>query len=472
MHGHAGEVVAVRTPRMNLRDRVAQLWSAVTFLLGRVVFGAWAYILIIAGLMVAAGVAVALGFATVFVLPFVVGAFVGVLLLALVVRLVSEPVREWLSTRPFSRTATRAGVLLARGLAGAASWWLLLCRATARRERARVVDYRGEDIPTAYRPLPDGPVATLRVTTADPTTWRDLLYLVISPAYAALACFVIGFMTAGGIAIIVEALEVNTGAPAWGEAILWVQLIGGTMMLLLVPFVIWGLARIGTTLAVSLLSTGESARMRAELDEQRLRRQLAVDAAEHERRRIERDLHDGAQQRLVALGMTLGLARQKLPADPDAAAELVEEAHAEAKLAHAELRDLARGIHPAILADRGLDAALSALLRRMPLPVSIIVAMPRRPPAAVESAAYFVVSEALTNVSRHAAATRATVSITEADGTVAVEITDDGMGGADPAGGTGLNGLVERVAGLNGRLTVDSPAGGPTVIRAEIPCAS
>ena len=472
MDVHAGELGAVEAGRMSLRDRAVQLRDAVAFLLGRVVFGAGAYLLLIAGVIVGGGLSAGVAFAAVFVVPFVAAAMLAVLVVALVVRLWSPAVRDWLAQRPLRRAAGAAGLLLARSAAGAAVWWLLRCRAIARRERARVGSHDGGDIPIAYRPLPDGVLPTLRVVASDPTTWRDLLYLVVAPAYAAAACFVVGLAAAGAVVLMVLPFEEMGPTPTWTDPTAWLRGAAGVAVLALVPVLTYVLARVGTRLGVALLSTGESARMRAELDEQRLRRQLAVDAAEHERRRIERDLHDGAQQRLVNLGMTLGLARQKVRTDPDAAAELVDEAHAEAKLAHAELRDLARGIHPAILADRGLDAALSALLRRMPLPVSIIVALPQRPPAAVESAAYFVVSEALTNVSRHAAATRATVTITQGDGMVEIEISDDGIGGADPSVGTGLNGLTERVAALDGNLSVDSPAGGPTTIRAEIPCES
>jgi signal transduction histidine kinase len=194
-----------------------------------------------------------------------------------------------------------------------------------------------------------------------------------------------------------------------------------------------------------------------------------VDAAEDERRRIERDLHDGAQQRLVALAMDLGMAREKLRTDPQAATELVGEAHEEAKRALAELRDLARGIHPAVLADRGLDAAISALAARSPVPVGVDVATGRLP-GPVESTAYFVVAEALTNAAKHARAGELAVRIARQGDLLVVEVTDDGAGGADPARGNGLRGLADRVAAIDGRLTVTSPPGGPTLVRAELPC--
>ena len=196
-----------------------------------------------------------------------------------------------------------------------------------------------------------------------------------------------------------------------------------------------------------------------------------MDAQEAELRRIERDLHDGAQARLVALGMNLGMAEQKLETDPEAVRELLAEARRGAGEALEELRDLARGIHPPILTDRGLEAALAALTVRSPLPVSVSVDVPERLPAAVEKAAYFVVAEALANVSKHAEASRMQVQISSADGVLVAEVVDDGRGGADPSG-NGLTGLRRRVEALAGSLRVTSPAGGPTIVRAELPCGS
>jgi signal transduction histidine kinase len=169
--------------------------------------------------------------------------------------------------------------------------------------------------------------------------------------------------------------------------------------------------------------------------------------------------------------MDLGMARAKLETDPAAATALVGEAHEEAKRALAELRDLARGIHPAVLADRGLDAAISALAARSPVPVGVDVATGRLPDP-VESAAYFVVAEALTNAAKHARAAEISVRISRHRDLLIVEVIDDGAGGADPARGSGLRGLADRVAAVDGQLTVTSPPGGPTVIRAELPCGS
>jgi signal transduction histidine kinase len=246
----------------------------------------------------------------------------------------------------------------------------------------------------------------------------------------------------------------------------------GILSLVAGIYLVVGLAHMHRALAGWLLwpSAAErqaqlEARIRA-LDESRTR---AVDAALMERQRIERDLHDGAQQRLVALAMDLGMAREKLATQPEAAQELVAQAHEEAKRALAELRDLVRGIHPAVLSDRGLDPALSAVAARCPVPVTLSIDLPGRLPDAVESTAYFVVAEALTNIAKHSGASEARVEVRRAGNLLLLDVGDDGRGGADPARGTGLAGIADRVAALDGRLTVISPPGGPTHVRAELP---
>jgi signal transduction histidine kinase len=196
----------------------------------------------------------------------------------------------------------------------------------------------------------------------------------------------------------------------------------------------------------------------------------AVDAQDAELRRIERDLHDGAQARLVALGMSLGMAEQKLASDPEGAQQLLAEARRGAQEALEELRDLARGIHPPVLADRGLEAAISALVHRSPLDIRVSAELPRRPTPAVETAAYFVVAESLANAAKHAAAETVEVSLRENEEALLIAVSDDGAGGAD-ASGSGLRGLRQRIEALDGRLTVTSPAGGPTKVEAVIPCA-
>jgi len=197
----------------------------------------------------------------------------------------------------------------------------------------------------------------------------------------------------------------------------------------------------------------------------------AVDVQETDLRRIERDLHDGAQARLVALGMNLGLAEQKLAGDPEAARDLVAEARAGVEQALRELRDLARGVHPPVLSDRGLGAAVASLAHASAIPVVVEEDVSERPPAVVETAAYFVVAEAMANAAKHAEATQITVRIARDAGRLLVEISDDGRGGADAAG-SGLVGLRHRVEALDGTLAVTSPSGGGTVLRAELPCES
>jgi len=236
---------------------------------------------------------------------------------------------------------------------------------------------------------------------------------------------------------------------------------------------IWPALGLGIAVAlhliIVLMTPYDRTAMENRIEELTTTRAGAVDAQDAELRRIERDLHDGAQARLVALGMSLGLAEQRLDADPDGARQLLVEAKLGAREALEELRDLARGIHPPVLADRGLGAAVTALAARSPIEVSVSV-VGERPPAAVESAAYFVTAEALANATKHAGAQHVEVRIARRSDNLSVEVRDDGPGGADPSG-AGLTGLRRRVEALDGRLIVDSPAGGPTVIRAELPCA-
>ena len=191
-----------------------------------------------------------------------------------------------------------------------------------------------------------------------------------------------------------------------------------------------------------------------------------------ERRRLERDLHDGAQQRLVALSLQLGLARRKVDADPATARLLLDAARGELDTALEELRELARGIHPAILTDRGLDAALSALAARSTIPVRLDVHLAQRPPASVEATAYFIVAEALTNAARYSNATAIDVRVRGDRDKLRIHVTDNGVGGAEQRPGGGLAGLADRASSVEGSLHVTSPKGGPTVVTAELPCAS
>ena len=238
---------------------------------------------------------------------------------------------------------------------------------------------------------------------------------------------------------------------------------------------LWAIASIGLALAVHATVVFAWPHMRprevelaARVDQLTRTRMGALDVQAAELRRIERDLHDGAQARLVALSMQLGRAEERLEDQPEIA-ELVRSAREEAGAAIGELRDLARGIAPPVLADRGLEAAVEALGRRSPIPVTVNASILRRPLPVVETAAYFVVAEALTNAAKHAGGAPATVEIADRDGRLVVEVRDEGVGGAD-ATGTGLMGLRHRVAALDGTLSVSSAPGGGTIVRAELPC--
>jgi signal transduction histidine kinase len=209
--------------------------------------------------------------------------------------------------------------------------------------------------------------------------------------------------------------------------------------------------------------------LRERVDHLRTARQRIIAAADAERRRIERDLHDGAQQRMVAVALTLSLAQSQFRTDPEGAAQLIAQAREEAQLAVKELRELARGIHPAVLTERGLEPALQSLVARAPVPVTVEAPGGDRLPGPVERAAYFVVSEGLANVAKYSRATHATGMVKRVNGHVTVEVADDGVGGADASNGSGLRGLSDRIAALDGTLSLDSPAGRGTRLRAKIP---
>jgi signal transduction histidine kinase len=231
---------------------------------------------------------------------------------------------------------------------------------------------------------------------------------------------------------------------------------------------VWPIAVLALAFGLRAITRGEKSEARVE--ELTQSRAGAVEAAETQLRRIERDLHDGAQARLVALGMNIGLAEQQLEKDPEKAHEHLAEARRAAGAALQELRDLARGIHPPILADRGLEAAISALADHAAVPVAVKVELAERPPAAVETAAYFVAAEGLANALKHARASRIDIDVHEREDAIVVRVLDDGRGGVSESGG-GLHGLRQRVEALDGSLRIASPDGGPTVIEAVLPCA-
>jgi signal transduction histidine kinase len=265
----------------------------------------------------------------------------------------------------------------------------------------------------------------------------------------------------GHEAKVLKQWTVTTWPAAFGVAVL------GVLLMTLCAYALGVTAGARAELARLLIASREG-ELGAEVIELARSRVRLVEAFEAERRRIERDLHDGAQQRLVALTMALGLAR--LDAPPGPLADQLTKAHGEAGKALAELRELIHGIHPKVLTDYGLPAAVADAADRCVVAVDIDLELPGRPPRAVESAAYFVVCEALANVAKHSGAQRARVSGGHRDGRLFLEVQDDGRGGADASAGSGLTGLADRVSVLDGRLALTSPSGGPTLLRVEFPC--
>jgi signal transduction histidine kinase len=362
---------------------------------------------------------------------------------------------------------------------------LWITRQLARLERGRFWLVLGVDIPESQpRRLSGSVLHRLRIRMSSPASWREVGYMLLRLPLGALQFALTIVFWSVPVALLTLPIY-NWALPNGGAALgfgisirsWWsTALVGvaGLVLLVLSPRLVRWLGQVDIAFARWMLGPrGELAARVGELERSRAR---VVDAAEQERRRIERDLHDGAQQRLVALAMNLGRAKARYDQDPEAARALIDEAHADAKQALAELRDLARGLHPAVLADRGLDAALSGLAARSPVPVIVEVdpggGSTSRPSQVVEAIAYFVVAEALTNIAKHSRATRAAVVVRRRDGLLRIVVTDDGVGGADGTRGTGLRGLADRVSGVDGRLFVDSPPGGPTVLTVELPCAS
>jgi signal transduction histidine kinase len=356
---------------------------------------------------------------------------------------------------------------------------IVVSRGMANAERWRAALVLGRPIRSRYRPLAEERIlGRLKTLFADGQTWKDLgWHLLLLPIG------IVGFT----VAVVCWCwslycltfpfwFKLTPAAADFGDFTLnaWWHAI--------VVFAI-GVATLPITIALvrgTAAGTGALARLLLGADAEELEERVevltetragAVDAAAAELERIERDLHDGAQARLVALALDLGMAEERFERDPDGARELVEKARDEARLALSELRDLARGMRPALLAERGLSEAVRSLAARTPLPTTVTAEPGERIPPAVESAAYFVVAEALTNAVKHSAATRLTVDLTRDGDLLVVEVADDGVGGADVAG-SGLSGLRKRVEALDGSLRVASPRGGPTLLHAELPCGS
>ena len=391
-------------------------------------------------------------------------------------------------------------LLLARAVgrgAGSGRHWifvLLLCLAVAlllipvltwiQRHRLRSA---GVDIPRQPRrpgwPSLSGFADALRA----PATWRQVAYhLLAGPAIGVAALVAVGVWVAGAVyatvylygpalppdSMIRRATYPNgrvdlvhlPGAPV-GVYLTVVGIAG----LLAAPWLTAGVASLDARAGRALLGPSRAEELAHRVEHLTQTRAGVVDAADAERRRLERDLHDGTQQRLVSLAMNLGMARAH-EGTAEENRQAIAEAHEEAKAALAELRDLIRGLHPAVLEDRGLDAALSGVTARMPIPVRLTVDLPRRPAPVIEAVAYFVVSEGLSNIVKHAQATEAAVFVERSGNRLHVIVTDDGVGGADPAHGTGLAGLARRAASVDGIFDIDSPPGGPTLLTVDLPC--
>ncbi|WP_439145331.1 sensor histidine kinase [Streptantibioticus silvisoli] len=361
------------------------------------------------------------------------------------------------------------------------------CRAIGVVERARArvllrVDVAGPEPVRFGRP---GPVGWIGGQLKSGPSWRHALYAVLAFPWSLLTfCVVVPLWSAGWSMLaypayrwVFPAYAGEPGLQVYGDGhgggwylSSWFEVLStavvGLVLVLLTPWVVRGLTGVDRLLVTGLLGPSRLATRVTELESDR---GIVVDTAAADLRRIERDLHDGAQARLVALAMDLGLAKEKLLEDPETAARMVGDAHGEVKLALAELRDLARGIHPAVLTDRGLDAALSSIAARCTVPVDVLVELPRRPVPAIEGIAYFTVCELLANVSKHSGAKRAGVEVWRSGDRLMLQVRDDGRGGASPDAGSGLAGLAERLDAVDGLLVVDSPAGGPTRITAELP---
>jgi signal transduction histidine kinase len=372
-----------------------------------------------------------------------------------------------------------SGGLMVLALMGLLFLWgaFLVCHVLALLERHRAAALLGVD----FRVRPLGPPARNPLRrmldwTRSRGAWLELCYGLLALPFVGF-CGVVLVFTAFGAAVSLLTYPAWGWAAAGGGSVLGlhvgfavaavVHVAVGLAALVAAPPLARGVAAVQVAMARLLLEPGANERLTARVGALEETRAGMVAAADAERRRIERDLHDGAQQRLVALALTLG--RAKVTEDPNLSKRLLDEAHGEAKEALVELRNLARGIHPAVLTDRGLDAAVSALAARCPVPVAVDIDLPRRCGPAIEAIAYFVVAEALTNVAKHSGATRAWLSAGLEGPDLVVEVLDDGHGGADPAG-NGLTGLRDRVRAVDGTLTLTSPPGGGTTLRVELPC--
>jgi signal transduction histidine kinase len=342
-------------------------------------------------------------------------------------------------------------------------------RLVARIERWRVfVGEPGRPLAHTYKPLRGGVLDLLRAEFGDESRWRDVLYVAVNLPLTIIEFAVIVPLWAAAL--------VTLTMPAWYDAPVgappaWLGSIAGLVLLPVAASLAQLVMRLHRAVVTGLLCTSESRELRRQVQQLRESRSAVLDVEAGELHRIERDLHDGAQQRLVMLSIDLGLASERIDSDPAGAKQLILEGQTQAREALAEIRQLVRGIAPSILLDRGVVAALESIVGRGPVPTVIrseLAAGERFAPA-IERAAYFVVAEALANVAKHSTATRCEVRCRRQNGRLVVEVWDDGAGGARLEPGGGLEGLASRVAGVDGHFSVSSPAGGPTVVRAEFP---
>ncbi|UNO38349.1 sensor histidine kinase [Streptomyces sp. MST-110588] len=361
-------------------------------------------------------------------------------------------------------------------------------RALAGYHRRTAGEWTGTLIETPYRHLveaaPHDVSASLRQCRrllSDPATWRDVLWLFLDGPLGLILGLLPASLVAYGLnGLLVTPVLWEDMGPHWGFGVIW-PIADQTDACLAMPqgaaLVALGLLSAGPLVRTHgrfsrlLLAPTRSARLTLRVERLTETRLQTVQSQAAELRRIERDLHDGAQARLVSLGMKLGLADTLLEEDPEMVRTLLADAMDSSSQALTELRELVRGIHPPVLAERGLHGAVRALAVGLPLPVELAIDLPFRPQPPVESAAYFVIAETLANVTKHSGASRVGVRLWYADGVLQACVTDDGRGGADPEGGSGLRGLQRRLAAFDGVLEVHSPQGGPTVVRMELPCA-
>jgi signal transduction histidine kinase len=359
-----------------------------------------------------------------------------------------------------------------------------LLRGFAGLHRARAAALLGVEVERPYRPVRGrGLIARVKGIASDLATWRDIAWVLVNATLGtALRLLSVALLVAAlaGLAFPAIWAALPPGADVGLVGVVRVTeqsganlvAVEGLLLLLLWWVAAPGMLRADARLTRWLLAPTERARLANRVRQLAETRAETVDTQAAELRRIERDLHDGVQARLVALGMSLGMADELVGEDPHAARELLAEARQRTGQALAELREVVRGIHPPVLADRGLEGAVRALALANPLPTEVEVDIPGRLPAPVESAAYFAVAETLGNVIKHSQATRSWVRLRYADGRLVMVVGDDGRGGADPGNGTGLLGIRRRLAAFDGTLVVTSPPGGPTIVTMELPCES